>query len=258
MRRQGLVNRRAPTAYSGGISDSYIQALPSLLARIDMLAPGTFTVDGGTVISLTNRKSNAAWDTSLTAFPAYEEFGFGGKPCLKGGAAAIVSTEAPVVAALTGEDNPVTVIAVVEPDAVEATQTIFGAGNSAVSNSRTWRFGKLSAQRWYVDKVDDAAGTSSIIGVSGMATGRRVVSWVIRGNTGFNYPGNGAPSPANGSGAFNGGTTTPDRVAVLARPDSGPDTFWGGRLAELIVCGEALGADLVSNIMRFASWKWGV
>lgn len=254
MRRPGLVYPSPASRRT--LADSEILGITSLVAWFDMQAIGTYTVSAGLVASISNRKTGVAAATALTAAPVFDEFGWHGRPCMLGGTRGLAGTEAAVVAAMTGTDTPLTVIAVAEPDAVETTQSIFGAGNSGVSNNQAWRFGKLSVHRWYCDKVDDAGASVNLTGQNGMAIGKSVVAWMINGITGSTYPYNGLISPSNGG--FDGGATTPNRFALLARPDSGPDTFWGGRVAEVLVFAERLELDIVQRIMRYEQVKWGL
>lgn len=238
--------------------------LASLKLWFDFSATDSYTVLPGspaTITALRNLASGVIWNTQATTFPEYEATGFGGKPCAKGDGAGrgLISTDSIVVSALSGSDNPVTVIAVTEPDTTNVTQTILGGGNSGVANNGTWRFGKASpSNRWFSTKIDDTGAIASATGVVGGAdgTGRQVKSWVVPGTTLSGYVNLGAASPS--AGAFDVGTATMDRAAIFCRPDSSPDFFWNGRLAELMLFNVALSDTVRTAIVTSLMAKWGI
>lgn len=256
MRRAGIPQNRAPVAQRQ-LTDSGILATPGLVAWFDMLKADTYTVGGGTVTSITNRKSGVAWSTVVTAAPLFEATGFNGRPCMTGdGGRGLMSTEASLVSTFTGTNKSYTVLYVVDLTTPDAVAAVFGSANSGATATNSYAFGTSSFQNGHHlhFQQDAADAASTTVSDATAPTARQAVAWVRAGTSCFGYLGTSRVA----SSTVNLGATTVTRCALLARPGQAPDVFLTGKLAECMVFNAALGQDELNALMRYEAKKWGL
>ena len=236
--------------------------ISSLRCWIDMLETASFTTSGGEVTSIINKATGVTWNTAATDFPLFTAGGLNGHDCMTGNVAAgrgLISTDAALVSAFTGTDAACTVIAVVSSDLVNATEEFFAAGNSGFASNRTWRFGQTSGSptgKPYVGKVDDAGTNVSTASTASMGSGAHIVSYVVAGTTASIYVDSGSANPSGGS--INADVTTPDRMALLCRPDNSPDGFWGGSVGTVLAFNTALSDQVRGDIEDMLAGRYGL
>lgn len=224
----------------------------------DMQDTGAYTESGGVVTQFINKASSVAW-TEATNRAAYSATGLNGLPCMDfdGTNDRYISTEAAVVSALTNA-AAYTVIYVGSHDTVDRGDSVFAIGNSGVATSRTRRWGQSTdgAGRWQTQSINDAGTTVTNISAGGSNTSPHIFYWHSPGTTVSLQVDNAAASPSGA--ASDPGTLTPDRCAVGSRPDSAPDTFFDGKLGELIVyAGDITGTDY-TDLLTYLQTKWGL
>lgn len=233
--------------------------VPGCVLWLDMLRPSSYTVTGGTTVtSITNMASGVAW-TEAVAPPTYSATGLNGRPCMVGDGLTmkILSSEAAVVAAFTGDDTPITVFAVVEPVTLDTSSAVVGAGDVGIASSNTYQIGQANSGngRWTVRKVDPAGLADSAIGGSDIAAGPQIVSWIMgaAGSTRIYKD-----FSLQITDTVDVAAMTCSRVALFTRPDSAPDSFYDGKLGCVLVYSRALTDYERLNLAGSLAAPWGI
>jgi hypothetical protein len=134
-----------------------------------------------------------------------------------------------VVAAVAGTDVALTLFMVAQFTSMDALQAAFGAGNSGTATNSTRAFGTVTTAsgRLRASHLDDAAGNGGVEAANATAnpTDPHVFEFYTSG-TAMSIQADGAAADPSAAAA-DVGATTPNRVAIGARPDSAPDTFLG-------------------------------
>ena len=265
MRRVGLPERRviggnvAVPAIGGGGPAPAPAFTPTdiagLVAWFDMKDAAAFTQVADVITSLTNKASSVVWDTGT--LPAYAATGFNGFPCMNfnGTTQYILSTEAAVLAEVTNSPSA-TLIVVCNYALADANNTLFGAGNSAQAANGSIRYG-ISATgngRRLVSSVNDAGTTTNLTSAGDSSAADQIVFYHSSGLTGGISLNNAADDP-NGA-AFNPGASTPDQLAIGARPRLALDTFMSGDIAEMLLYNSSLSAENKTSLYDYLDAKW--
>ncbi len=228
---------------------------------LDMLRPDTYTVTGGTTVtSLNNRVSGTAWNTSVTAFPLYDGTGLNGRPCMVGdGARGLLSTEALVVAALTGADKPHTIFLVTEPVTLAPAgyRASIAWANSGVANRVAYMGRQGGTGRYRHELLDDAASNAAVTRSVDVALSPQIVCYRTTGTASSIFVGTEATPDPNG-GALNRGTITPDRVALFCIPDSAPDTFSSDKIGAVLGYDRELSNLQTRAVINTLRAQWGL
>jgi hypothetical protein len=195
--------------------------------------------------NLVNLVSGAAW-TQSTAFLqlGYEVTGINGQACVRGyGSQYVLSTEAAVIAAASGDDKALTLVAVL--DKVAADDVLIGLANAAsTGNTNYWDLVRLDSFR--ASKGDSGANTALATGTA-MANGPHVVTLSFAGTT--------VTATTDGvttmnAAAFNVGSTTLDTIALFCRPRSTPAEIGSGRLGACALYNRVLTADELAYVRQ--------
>ena len=232
----------------------------SLVGWFDMQDSSAFAGTlGGFLTSITNKASGVVWNTASTVMPGYYANWNGGSlPCMtfNGTTQGVRSTEAAVVSAMAN-NNASTVFVVCQANIADDATAAWGVGNSGVSSSRTKRYGLNTG----------GAGQVAIITVDDAGTGVNLLNTGSTSNTNANVlefwsttsvgsiMTNGVAQGATGA-AFAPSTLTPDRCAIGCRPDSAPDQFWNGSIAEVLVFSRDLTAFERGLVRIYLTGKW--
>jgi hypothetical protein len=221
----------------------------------------TYTEDSGNVVSIRNMVSGVDWEEATNP-PAFSSSRVNGRAAMVGtGTGRIISSEAAVAAAVTGDDASFTLAALVDVNAAagNVAQT-FGFGNSAVANDSYVIFGNNSGPSWSLQKEDDTGAFVQVADQSRRPLGAQLLWFVADGATGGIFRGNDTAC-LNAPGAlrpFNVGTLTVDQAGIFCRPDSSADQFAtsGQALALVLVFNRALlGADRI-GLANAIKQKW--
>lgn len=204
---------------------------------LDMKDPASFTQSAGTMTGITNKASGVVWNTSA-AFPTYEATGFNGFPCMKGNGTTqyIETTEAAVVALFT-DAKAFTTYIVHQNGTVDITSNYLCAGSTAANTSRTRGFGLTAtgSGRYCSRGQNDGATAFTQDGLLTPDTATHVIAyWTDSGATQISSAVD-CSGPDIDDAAQVTGTNTPTRVRIFCRPDSGPDQFADGRIAEILM-----------------------
>lgn len=183
------------------------------------------------VSGITNRLTGSADMAMATAGLqlGYDATGYNGGPCCVGyGSQYLLSTEAAIIAALSGTDKPHTLFAAAQcPTSPDALQSFFGAGNSGTATNSTRMWGTITTGngRLRASHLDDAAGNAGVEAAANLAsTTNPFLAEYYTTGTAMSIQENGAAADPN-AGAADVGATTHDRVAIGARPDATPDSM---------------------------------
>lgn len=231
-------------------------SISGCVAAFDMTDASSYTVTGGTTVtSITNKVSGTAW-TEGTNPPAYEATGFNGSPCMKGDASndQIISTEAAVVAAVTGTDPAYSALFVVDPVST-TTAAWLGFGAAGTATNSTHMFYQLAGTgivQPRIFRVSDAGANAhpTTFNISEPYS-PMVVAWRAASGVASYYR-NGTRLVTDTSCST--GATTPTRAALLCRPDSSPDFYAPSRLAvALLFSGDIGHGDAIRVSSRYMS-----
>ncbi len=175
----------------------------------------------------------------------------------------ILSTEAAVVAAFSGEDKPHTLILANKLQVVSSLAMFFSAGNSAQATDYEHYFGQTSTGGGRLSTViaDNATTSTGAAGnnlVLPDIVNPHVLEWYtnIAGQTIFFQIDGGAPSP-NGAN-FNVGVVTTDRVVYLARARSVVSSPASGLVGRFSFLSRALSAAERSYVRVGLGNQWAI
>lgn len=252
LRRPGIRHARAAPQTSGYTPIWPPTKLPCCVAWWDMLE--TYTESGGTVTAIRNMVSGSDDMAEATNPPALELTGLSGLPTMKadGSNDRLISTEAAVVAAVSGTEPRYALFTVIAPTAPtgKVNAVYFGAGNSGeISNNTAYhgRFGFAAAEddNWGLERRVSASDTNSWLSGAVTSYAPQVVSYVGFGIARMRVnlqPAMGGTTRGGASGAGSGfgiqattGALAPDRVAFFCRPDSNPDSFCRDRISAALL-----------------------
>jgi hypothetical protein len=231
------------------------------VAWFDMLDPRSYTVTSGAVTKIINKASGVAWTESLLP-PYYSATGFNGYPCMVGdgatSSARIISTESAVVNALAN-NNPGSVFIVAQANIADDATAALGCGHSAVSNSSTKRYGINTggAGEVAIMTVDNAGVSVNLASNTGVTDTNCDLYEYSYSNTAGSLGLNGELIGANGF-PYAPSTLTPNRVAIGCRPDSAPDQFWNGKIAEILIFNRELSEYERALVRVYLMRKWRI
>jgi hypothetical protein len=140
-----------------------------------------------------------------------------------------------VAAGFSGEDVPITVMAVVRTDSVfVASNDIFTLGRSSTDNPR-WRVGVDSNNKWFLSIRDDTgSGPLSITSTDEATPGLwHVLACVTDGTAGQCYLDGSALAGASGS--LDVGTLTVDQATIGALRRTTTSNYFNGTIADVVV-----------------------
>lgn len=164
----------------------------------------------------------------------YEATGLNGHPCIRGYGSQYNLLPVPaLIAAASGDDKPLTVVAVL--DKTTAEDVVIGLAAAAGSgNTNYWDLIRLDSFR--LSKGDGSANTALATGTA-MANGPHVVAITYSGTT--------ASAKTDGvttinNAALNVGSTTLDSAGLFCRPRSSPVEIGAGRLGAVAVYSRVL------------------
>jgi hypothetical protein len=233
----------------------------SCVLWLDMLERGSYTVTAGsggalpTVSSITNLASGVEW-TEGSSPPFYEVAH--GRPWLVnpvGSTRRIISAEADVVAAFSGDDTPFTVAVVAELFTASSTAALFGVGNSGVASSSTVYVG-MSSGLPRLNRVDSAGTTSASVRAAAMQPGSRVLISRFSGSTHSMWADYESTPLPNEASVTDLTTVSPDQAALFCRPDSAPDSVFAGRLGFVAAFAGALSDEDVTRLQLWLVSRW--
>lgn len=234
---------------------------PQLCGVVRYAGSRSFSLTGSTVTSITNKASGVAW-TEGTNPPGYSAAGFNGLPCMTFAPLSlqkIMSTEAAVVAAMAN-NTAGTVFTVAKTNTPDDAAATWGCGNSGFSSSRTKRYGLNTggAGQWGIVTVDDASTGANLVSSSSTSdSNNNVLEFTYSTSIGTILV-NGTAQPAATAAAYAPGTLTPNRCAIGCRPDSAPDQFWDGNIAEILVFDREITAYERALVRIYLLRKWGI
>lgn len=260
IRRRGIRHVRAPDA-GGACGPLWPPTrIPGCVGWFDMLE--TFTEDAGTVTSIRNMVSGSDDMAEGTNPPALSLIN--GRPAMLGDGTndILISTEAAVVAAANQAERSFTLTIVYQPAAtvVAGTQQLCAWGNSGTANTRTAGFVHNAAGQIQLSCLSDGGFVHAAVGVERIATDLRpkVVTAVCSPQFCMQYANRTMLQPGAWFGTGFNGQLTPDRFALLARPDSAPDRFSAERLGCIIIHDHPLAPAEVIGLHTALMGKWGI
>lgn len=235
-----------PTSISGAV------------AWFDMQDAASYT-QAGTVTSINNKISSVAWAAGANP-PTYSASGINSFPCMDfdGVNDTIISSEAAVYSALANSSD-YTIFFVANCDTQDRSEAIFGCGNSAVgaASLRYWGQSSSSTGRWISTTINDAVTTVNALNNVISDVNVNIFCWSSPGTT-VSLNLNNAPAPNPSATAQNPGTLTLNQSALGSRPDSAADTFFDGKMGELIVYDRELTAMEKASVGAYLSLKWTI
>ena len=222
---------------------------------VDMNDASTLTESGGVITALTNKLTAAA--LTPVGSPAYQATGLNSLPTmdLNGTTQYFLGSEAAVVAA--GVDAaPRTVMMVCAVDTVDRLESFFAWANSGISSNQSFTVGASNALtgRSNVVSRSDAAVVVTPTGSLQIDITAHVYSFVFSGTAIESWIDAAADLAST---AMAPGTSTPNRYAIGARPDIGPDNFFDGQLSEIWVFSKALSTAARVRVQNYLKAKWG-
>ena len=233
----------------------------SPILNFDLLDAASYVQAANLCTAITNKVSSVVWLPGVTNCP-YEAAGYNGHPCLHPLAITdrIVSTEAAVLAALTGACNA-TIYYVAKPDAISQNGALFSVAQIAgTAGQRRWGTISTGNGRYNSSgRADNATGLTAATTAQDYSTAGNVVTWVMSGTTLSCFANNVATSLAGTTiDPTIGGTTsvTPTRAGIFAVPDNSADTPWIGRFCELWIFAAVHDAAAQTRVYNYLSTRW--
>jgi hypothetical protein len=217
----------------------------------------SFTDSGGFVTSITNKASSTAW-TEGTVPPAWSSTAFNGLPGMAPtGTRRIISTEAAVVAALSG-GAAYTVFYAGAVNTADAAMAFFGAGNSGQATASTRFFGNntTGAGVWIVSARNNANTIVNVESTGAANTDSNVFECYTDGSV-TSLQINGAAADPNGAAQATG-ALTPDRASLFSRPASTPGIMLNGEMGELLLYSRLLNATERDQVRAYLGARWGI
>jgi uncharacterized repeat protein (TIGR02059 family) len=231
-----------------------------LVGWFSLFDAADFTESAGTLLTLKEKVSGT--NNTLGTLPAYSATALGGtKPGidLNGTTHWIGGTHAAIVAALK-DSNACTVMTAWQPDNADRLEAVFGLGAAAVATNRTKVWGKhnIGSGAYTVIYVNDAATAANALSTQVPSTGAQIGEFYNSTSQAW-FQKNGAAADY-GPAAYVPGTTTPDRWGIGCRPDSVPDTFFDGKISEILIFDSNLSSAIRSRIRVWmgASTRWNI
>ncbi len=225
------------------------------VAWFNMRDASSFTNSGGFISSITNKVSSVAW-SEATNRPAYSAGGVNGHPCMDfdGINDQIISTEAAVVSALQ-VDQPYTLFYMAIFDTADRADSVFGAANSSGTGARRWGQSTVGTGRWHVSVVQDDTTAVAVDDAGALyVSGAHAHCWNASTTQVSLQIDNAAAAPNNA--AFAPGATTIVRAALGCRPVAAPNTFFDGKLGELLLYNSRLSAGDITNVATYLATAW--
>lgn len=231
---------------------------------LDCLETDSYTITPGsggalpTVGSIYNLVSGVEW-TEATNPPNFVRDAINGRPALHnpiGGIRRLISDEAAVFGAMSGDDTPWTLAIVMRSLAASTNMAALAVSNSGGASNNTIQFGHVTAGLPRLGRRDGAGTAPANSRNAFVQPGAHVYAVRFAGSTVSMWLDDELDALPNAQAATDITAITPNRTALFCIPDSSPDSFFYGYIGAVCLFAGALSDADVQQLRTWLTARW--